>query len=91
MPVGDLTVDEPLTAFNWGDDTSTEKVSLEGRGNGLPEELAAPADKGESPVEDGGIFYMLNARTQGDDTASLPTLLCSAYRMSTSLFDCFSL
>ena len=59
MPVGDLTTDEPLMAFNWGDDTSIEKVSLEGKGNGLPEELAAPADKGEPPVEDGGIFFSL--------------------------------
>lgn len=75
MPVGDLTADEPLMALNWGDDTSIEKVSLEGNGNGLPEELAAPADKGESPVEDGDIFFWCWAPDLGDNTASLRILL----------------
>lgn len=43
-------------AFSCGDDMSIEKVSLEGKGNGRPEELEAPTDIGESPVEDGDIF-----------------------------------
>lgn len=58
-------------AFSCGDDTSIEKVSLEGKGNGRPEELEAPTDIGESPVEDGDIFSCW-ATDLGDDNGEPP-------------------
>jgi hypothetical protein len=57
IPVGDLSRDEPLMAFSCGDEASIEKVSLEGSGNSRPEELAAPTERGESPVEDGDMVW----------------------------------
>lgn len=55
--MGDLSRDEPLMAFSCGDEASIEKVSLEGSGNSRPEELAAPTERGESPVEDGDMVW----------------------------------
>lgn len=45
-----------MAGLSCGDGTSIEKVSLDGKGKPLPELLAAPAERGESPVDDGDIF-----------------------------------
>lgn len=54
--VGDFIVEPLVTGLSWGEGTSIENVSLEAKGNGRPELLAAPAERGESPVDDGDIF-----------------------------------
>jgi hypothetical protein len=78
MPVGDLTEDdEPLMAVSCGDETSIENVSpLDGRGKGRPPELAAPADRGESPVEEGDIFlfFFLLSSSLPSSTLKRPNL-----------------
>ena len=47
----------PFVVLSCGPGVSMEKESLDGNGNGLPELLAAPAERGESPVEDGDMSF----------------------------------
>lgn len=54
--VGDFSAEPLVAGLSCGEGTSIENVSLEGKGKGRPELLAAPAERGESPVDDGDIF-----------------------------------
>lgn len=62
--VGDLSEFPLVVAPRCDPEVSMENVSLDGKGNGLPELLAAPAERGESPVDDGDISSDLHTPTK---------------------------
>ena len=62
----------PFVVLSCGPGVSMEKESLDGNGNGLPELLAAPAERGESPVDDGDISSASLSDTPHTDAQSPP-------------------
>ena len=70
----------PFVVLICGPGVSMEKESLDGNGNGLPELLAAPTERGESPVDDGDMFPI-------DVSLSLPLSHAHTHTLSLSLAD----
>lgn len=71
--VGDLSGLPFVVEPSCGTEVSMENDSLDGNGNGLPELLAAPAERGESPVDDGDISSSSALRTHTHTHQLIPT------------------
>lgn len=76
--LGDFKL-EPVVPIAGCDGTSIVKLSLFGSGNGRPELLVPPMERGESPVEEGDILWFCRL-TAVNVTVARSEVICMARR-----------